>query len=62
MSVEFICPTCKEKMVRDLSIIIPHTEEHIVEIIKRRHPDWAKEDGVCKRCYEYYKKQLHPDK
>lgn len=56
----FVCPVCNKEMPRDLSVIIPHTEEHIVEIIKAKHPDWAEGDGVCKRCYEYYKKQMHP--
>jgi hypothetical protein len=60
--MEFVCPTCKKKMERDLDIIIPHTEEHIIEIIKEIHPEWAEKDGICKKCYQYYIKQLHPDR
>jgi len=54
------CPVCSELLKRDLEIVIPHTEKHIVDLIKKRHPDWAEDNGVCKRCHEYYKDQLHP--
>lgn len=57
---DFVCPTCGKKMPRELAVIIPHTEEHIIEVIKSNHPDWAESDGLCKKCYEYYKRQLHP--
>ena len=59
--MDFICPVCKKAISRDLSVVITHTEEHIVNIIKKKHPDWVEKDGLCKRCHEYYKKQLHPD-
>jgi len=56
--MDFICPTCGKHIPRDLLIIIPHTEEHIVEVIKKEHPEWIGQDGICKKCYEYYKEQL----
>jgi hypothetical protein len=58
--MDYICPTCNKRIQRDLKIIIDHTEEHIVEIIKKDHPDWAESNGVCKKCYQYYKEQIHP--
>jgi len=58
--MEFTCPICSQEMPRDLQIIAPHTEGHIVDEIKKTHPDWAQENGVCKKCYEHYKNQLHP--
>jgi len=61
MPMTFVCPTCGKKMPRDLDLIIPHTEKHIVEAIKKEHPDWVEKDGVCKKCYEYYKRQIHPE-
>ncbi|MDP8292874.1 MAG: hypothetical protein RAP41_08050 [Candidatus Orphnella occulta] len=59
--MDFICPTCNKSMPRDLLVVIPHTEEHIIDVVKKAHPDWIEKNGLCKRCYEYYKKQLHPD-
>jgi hypothetical protein len=32
--MKFICPTCGEALERELLIIIPHTEKHIVDEIK----------------------------
>ena len=47
-------------MLRELAIIIPHTEAHIVHEIKKVHPRWTEKDGTCKKCYEYYKDQMRP--
>ena len=60
--MDFICPTCNKRMPYDVKVIIPHTEEHIVEVIKKGHPHWVEQDGICKKCYNYYKQQLHPQK
>jgi hypothetical protein len=59
--MDFICPTCGKHLPRDLKHIIPHTEEHIIDEIKKKHPDWIEKNGMCSKCYDYYKKQLHPD-
>ena len=58
--MDFVCPTCGKKMPRDLAVVFPHTEEHIVDMIKKKHPEWADKDGICKKCHEYYKSQLRP--
>jgi len=60
MGLKFVCPTCREEIPRDLLVIVPHTENHIVEVIKKQHPDWVESSGICKKCYEHYKQQLHP--
>lgn len=60
MTTEFRCPTCGKIIPQELLAIIAHTEEDIVEVIKKDHPSWVEENGVCKKCYAYYKQQLHP--
>ena len=59
--MDFICPTCGKSLPRDIQVVLPHTEKHIIEEIKKKHPEWAESDGVCKKCYEYYKKQMNPE-
>ena len=59
--MDFIYPTCNESMSRDLLVVMSHTEEHIIDVVKKNHPAWIEKNGLCKRCYEHYKKQLHPD-
>ena len=56
--MDFICSVCSKKLPRELLVIIPHTEEHIINEIKKQHPKWATADGVCAKCYEYYKEQM----
>jgi hypothetical protein len=58
--MDFICPTCGNRLPRDLDKVISHTEDHIVEAIKQEHPDWSEKDGICRRCYEYFKSQFPP--
>jgi len=57
--MEFICPTCGKNLPRELKIIVPHTEEHVINVIKEKHPSWKEADGVCRKCYELLKEQLH---
>jgi len=52
------CSVCGKAVSNDLKILIQHTEEHIVDIIKKKHPEWIEKDGVCQKCVEYYRKQL----
>ena len=59
--MDYNCPVCEAKMPRDIMVVIPHTEIHIVDEIKKIHPGWVEKDGVCKKCYEYYKNQIHPE-
>jgi hypothetical protein len=56
--MEFVCPTCGKVMERELLHIIDHTEGHIVQEIKKKHPSWEDDNGVCEKCYEHYKKEM----
>ena len=56
--MEFVCPTCGKKLSRDLVIILEHTEKHVINEIKKKHPKWIERDGTCEPCAEYYRKQM----
>jgi len=56
--MDYVCPVCKKIMERELLVIIPHTEEHIMNEIKKKRPHWVDRDGICRKCYEYYKDQM----
>ncbi len=45
-------------MPRDIDVVYPHTEGHIADEIKKKHPEWAEANGVCGKCYEHYKNQM----
>jgi len=54
----YTCPLCQKKLERDLVLFTDHTNDHIIEAIKKDHPEWVQADGVCEPCTEYYKMQL----
>ncbi len=55
----YTCPTCGEKMERDLSLFMEHTDKHIVEEVKKKNPTWVTKDGFCPKCVDHFKKALH---
>jgi len=55
---QFVCPTCGKKISKDLQEILRHAESEIIEEIKKEHKDWIDKDGICDKCYLYYKSQL----
>ncbi|MBN3040746.1 MAG: hypothetical protein JW867_06425 [Candidatus Omnitrophica bacterium] len=56
--MDFVCPLCGKKIERDVLSIKNHTDEHVIEAIKKKYPKWAKKDGTCNKCYDFYRKQL----
>ncbi|MCK9554950.1 hypothetical protein M0R36_03925 [bacterium] len=53
---EIKCPICNKRISSDVLTVKLHTEEHIVEEVKKNHPEWIEKDGVCPICLEHYKK------
>lgn len=58
--MKYVCPICNAELPRELENIIEHTDAHIVDVIKKSHPKWVEKDGTCRKCYEWYKKQMKP--
>lgn len=56
--MSYKCAVCNKIIEGDTKKYIDHTEEHIVEMIKDKHPEWVHKDGICKQCYDYYKEEL----
>ncbi len=54
----YTCPLCQAEVPRDLALFLEHTDTHVIEEIKKKHPSWVSEDGGCRKCIEYYKKQV----
>jgi hypothetical protein len=58
----YTCPTCGEKLERDILLFYRHTDRHIVDEILRRNPAWVTADGFCPKCVDYLKREIgHPD-
>ena len=52
------CSVCGQKVNGDLKVFLDHTENHIIDHIKAKHPDWVEKDGLCQRCVDYYRSEL----
>ncbi len=55
------CTVCDKIVSDDLKKFVQHTESHIVDFIKQKHPEWAEKNGLCTKCFDYYKNQLKGD-
>jgi hypothetical protein len=56
--MNYRCPVCGEEVCEDIHEYMDHTERHIIDIIKKDHPEWVEKDGLCRKCREYYEKEL----
>jgi hypothetical protein len=54
----YVCPVCKEKIEHDLMVFLKHTDHHIIDVIMKEHPKWVHGDGICRECFDYYKKSV----
>ena len=57
----YVCPTCGDKMERDLMLFIRHTDAHVVDELKKKNPQWITQEGYCPKCLEHYKASLRGD-
>ena len=56
--MSYKCTACGALMETDLVKFTEHTEQHIVDLVKHDHPEWVEDDGLCKKCYEYYRAEI----
>ncbi len=56
--MEYQCSVCGQMVGREILVYMDHTEKHIIDLIQHDHPDWKEDDGVCRKCKEYYEAEL----
>jgi hypothetical protein len=54
----YTCGVCGNRVEGGVIALSGHTEGHIVDLIKKKHPDWQEEEGICQRCLDYYRRQM----
>jgi len=56
--MDYKCNLCGEVVKDDLKEFVEHTENHIIDLIKKDHPDWVENNGLCRKCHDYHKREL----
>ena len=56
--MDYVCPVCGTSVSENLREYIEHTEKHVIDVIKLKHPEWVEKDGLCHKCLDYYKKEM----
>lgn len=56
--MEYQCGVCQQKVSGDMMVFREHTEKHIVDLVRHDHPEWVEENGMCRKCLEYYRAEL----
>ena len=50
------CPLCKRELDRETIDVSSLRHASIMKMIKKEHPEWAQENGLCPLCLDYYEK------
>lgn len=48
------CPLCNDAVDKLFYRFHFDSEREIIERLKKKHPDWTENDGLCGRCVDYY--------
>lgn len=54
----YTCAVCWDKVDGDIVTFQNHTNDHIIELVKKDHPEWIEKDGICKKCFDYYESEI----
>jgi hypothetical protein len=50
------CQICNRAIHEKHAIEHVKTEEYLIELIKKNHPQWHHKEPTCRECIEYYRK------
>ncbi len=53
---KYCCQICGRKIDDSVALMHVKTEEYLLELIRRDHPEWKEKEGACPKCVEYYRK------
>lgn len=56
---KYKCQICQRMIHQKHALEHIKAEEYLIELIKKDHPRWSKENSTCKECIEYYKKLIN---
>lgn len=54
----YICAVCHRPIDEHNALTHIKSEEYLLELIRRDHPEWKEEQGACPKCVEYYRELI----
>ncbi|MFA5411643.1 MAG: hypothetical protein WC321_07325 [Candidatus Omnitrophota bacterium] len=54
--MKYRCQLCNRDIDDFVSISHIKTEEYLIDLIRRDHPEWKESKETCHKCIEYYRK------
>jgi hypothetical protein len=58
MEKKYRCKLCNRDIDEKVALSHIKAEEYLIELIRKDHPQWKKEDDTCYTCLEYYRKLI----
>jgi ribosomal protein L34E len=56
VSKKYKCHICERDIDESVAISHVKAEEYLINLIKKDHPQWQKDNDICQECLEYYRK------
>lgn len=53
---KYRCQICNRDIDEVAALTHIKSEEYIIELIKKDHPEWAKDKKICQQCLDYYRR------
>lgn len=55
---KYQCQICKRMVEEKHALMHAKTEEYLMNLIRKDHPQWRQESPTCKECIKYYRKLI----
>jgi hypothetical protein len=52
---KYLCQICGREVDESAALMHVKTEEYLLELIRRDHPEWKEAHGTCRHCVDYYR-------
>lgn len=49
----YTCPTCQERIERDLLVFVRHTDQHILEEMEREYAEWSRTAVLWRKLFHF---------
>lgn len=54
----YVCQICNRSIDEEIALTHVKSEEYLIELIRKDHPEWKKEEGTCDKCIDYYRELI----